>query len=79
MPTPRCKGGFPAERVGFEPTEPKGLTRSPGARIRPDYATSPYFANRVFSSWRQNYTILLTCFSEDVQRAVPISLESCFP
>lgn len=30
-----------AERVGFEPTIPRGDTRSPGARTRPDYATSP--------------------------------------
>ncbi len=44
---PRCTGrgvkGM-AERVGFEPTIPRGDTRSPGARTRPDYATSPWYA-----------------------------------
>ncbi len=35
-----------AERVGFEPTIPRGDTRSPGARTRPDYATSPRCESR---------------------------------
>ena len=35
-----------AEREGFEPSIPRGDTRSPGARTRPGYATSPRLRDR---------------------------------